>query len=148
MKLTKNFTLEEFLFSQVAYRNSITEQFNPPSEIISNIKKLAVFLQEIRDELKVPIVITSGYRCKRLNDLINGSSTSSHMEGLAADFYSPAIRNGELFKRVRMFLESKNKNFDQLIWEFGNEYDPAWVHLGIEGKLRKQIFSIGVALKL
>jgi len=80
MKLTKNFTLQEFLFSQVAYRNSITEQFNPSPKIVFNIKKLALFLQEIRDELKVPIVITSGYRCKRLNDLINGSKTSAHTD--------------------------------------------------------------------
>lgn len=148
MQLSKNFFLHEFLESQSARRFDIKEQFSPSPQTIENIKYLCVStLQPIRDKLNVPISISSGYRCHKLNVMVGGVGTSSHLSGLAVDFYSTALTNGELFKKVHKYLIGNKIEFDQLIWEFGNELNPAWVHLGITikgTKGRKQVFAIGV----
>lgn len=147
MQLTKNFHLNEFLESQIARRYNITEQFNPPQNIIKNITRLAHVLQRLRDELKLPIVITSGYRCRKVNDIAKGSSTSEHMQGRAVDIYCPSLKNGDFFEKVRKYLNDNKIEFNQLIWEFGDVNNPAWVHVSIpeeNQKGRKEVFAIGV----
>ena len=152
MQLSNNFYLIEFLRSDIASRHNISEQFTPSKEVIENLKRLANFLQGFRNYLNTKrkntvLTVLSGYRCKRVNDLARGSENSFHLQGLAVDFYSNTFLTGELFNELRNYIKINNLDFDQLIWEFGDSKNPAWVHLGINilGKSgRKQVFAIGV----
>ena len=88
----------------------------------------------LRDYYNKPIYIASGYRCQILNNLINGSENSQHMEGKAVDIDT-------LEDNVLLFEYIKDKLiFDQLIWEFGDDYMPAWIHVSYNQPYnRKQI---------
>lgn len=88
MQLTKNFTLDELIKSPTALQWGFQEQYNPPQEVINNLKDLCVhILQPLRDTIQKPIKISSGYRCPRVNAKVGGVSekvngkvvqTSSH----------------------------------------------------------------------
>ena len=139
MQLSKNLSLAEVIRSETAKRNGISNV--PTEEHIENFKKLAenVF-QPIRDHFGIPIHISSGYRSKALNTAIKGSSTSQHCSGEAIDIDMDAtsITNKQIFDYIKDNLE-----FDQLIWEFGTDENPDWVHVSYEstGKQRKQILK-------
>lgn len=141
MNLSKNFTLDEMLESQVARRKKIEEQFMPSDSVKENLRKLCVnVLQPLRDGVNKPIHVTSGFRCPRLNRAIGGSTTSQHREGKAADLKGVGYSNKELFEYIK-----KNIKFDQLIWEYGTKDEPAWVHVSFDDKkMRNQILFIGV----
>lgn len=92
MKLTNNFTLEEFERSSTAAAHKIDNKI--PENYYGNLYKLANMLQKIRDRFGKPIRITSGYRCEELNKLVKGSKTSQHRFAQAADITSS--NNGAL----------------------------------------------------
>lgn len=139
MQLSKNLSLAEVIRSETAKRRGISNM--PTEEHIENFKKLAekVF-QPIRDHFGVPIHISSGYRSKALNTAIKGSSSSQHCKGEAIDIDMDAtsITNKQIFDFIKQNLE-----FDQLIWEFGTNSNPDWVHVSYKstGKQRKQILK-------
>ncbi len=86
--LSKDFTLEELLRSEIVERDERLkqEQQDPPPEIIGNLQYLVeTALQPLRSGLGFPIRITSGYRCPLVNKLVGGSATSQHCRGEAAD---------------------------------------------------------------
>lgn len=123
IKLSQFFTLEEMTLSQTATRLSIDN--DPSAEIIENLKKLSFVLDNARNILGKPIIITSGYRSYSLNRAIGGSKNSAHCFGRAADFISPAFGTPyEICERI--IKDAKFIVFDQLILEYGK-----WVHLGI-----------------
>lgn len=126
MKLSEHFTLEELTVSDYAVRNGID---NTPSElVIANLRNLCEFtLEPLREIVKKPIVITSGYRCHDLNLAIGGSDTSQHMEGKAADIIVPGLSVSEVFE-----LTSKYVPFDQVIHEFSR-----WTHISYCNPLRR-----------
>jgi hypothetical protein len=83
--------------------------------------------QPIREHFDVPIYISSGYRSAALNKKIGGSKGSQHLTGEAMDIDMdghPHVTNVQVFKYIR-----ENLFFDQLIWEFGNNTNPDWVHV-------------------
>jgi hypothetical protein len=137
MQLSKNLALSEVTRSETAKRKGISNM--PTPEHIENFKKLAenVF-QPIRDHFGVPIRISSGYRSKELNTAIGGSLSSQHCSGEAIDIDmdGTTITNAEIFHFIK-----DNLLWDQLIWEFGTDKNPDWVHVSYEstGKQRKQI---------
>jgi hypothetical protein len=137
MQLSKNLSLSEVTRSETAKRRGISNM--PTPEHIENFKKLAenVF-QPIRDHFGVPIRISSGYRSKELNTAIGGSLSSQHCQGEAIDIDmdGTSITNAQIFHFIK-----DNLNFDQMIWEFGTDKNPDWVHVSYEstGKQRKQI---------
>jgi zinc D-Ala-D-Ala carboxypeptidase len=130
MNVSKNFSLSEFEYSYSALSNKIDNSV--PSNLIPNIKDLAVnVLQPLRDRLQHPIRITSGYRCPKLNRLVNGSLNSQHMTGQAADIKI----NGMSPAEVVAFIIAENIEFDQLI----NEFDQ-WTHVSFrKGNNRRQV---------
>lgn len=67
-----------------------------PAELVPVIELLALQLQVIRDNLKRPIIITSGYRCNSHNYAVGGASRSYHMHGMAADFYCQGVSTASL----------------------------------------------------
>ena len=138
MRLSKNLTLKEAIKSNTASRLGIDN--TPEQWEINNLRAVAenVF-QPIRDHFGVPIGVSSGYRCKKLNKAIGGSKYSQHMIGealdLDADIYGK-VTNAEIFNYIKDNLE-----WDQMIWEFGDEEEPNWVHVSYKeaGNNRKQI---------
>lgn len=139
MQLSKNLALAELTKSDTAKRKGISNM--PTPEHIENFKKLAekVF-QPIRDHFGVPINISSGYRSAALNKAIGGASSSQHCSGEAIDIDMDGreITNAQVFNFIK-----DNLVFDQLIWEFGTDKNPDWVHVSYEstGKQRKQILK-------
>lgn len=138
MKLSKNLDLIEVTRSTEAKRRGINN--NPTAEHLENLKVLAenVF-QPIREHFKVPIHISSGYRSKILNNAIGGSFSSQHCKGQAIDIDmdGTSITNKQVFDYIK-----DNLDFDQLIYEFGNDKNPDWVHVSYsKEKNRKQILK-------
>jgi zinc D-Ala-D-Ala carboxypeptidase len=148
MQLSKNLALAEVTRSETAKRKGISNM--PTPEHIENFKKLAekVF-QPIRDHFGVPIRISSGYRSAALNKAIGGAGktvngvyipSSQHCTGEAIDIDmdGTSVTNAQIFNYIKDNLE-----FDQLIWEFGTDSNPDWVHVSYEstGKQRKQILK-------
>ena len=124
-QISENFALEEFLVSQTAARHGI--DMTPSDEVRSNIERLVRdFMQPIRDALRLPIVITSGYRPKKLNKLIKGSKRSAHKDGRAADFRVLHMKT----PITAEFIKTLALPYDQLILEFP-ESPRSWIHLGI-----------------
>jgi uncharacterized protein YcbK (DUF882 family) len=132
MKLSEHFTLEEFIRSDYATRNGINN--TPSEEIIENLKNLCtVTLEPLRDIVKRPIQILSGYRCPELNTGIGGASNSQHLEGKAADIVVPQMSVDELFE-----IASKYVDYDQAIHEFSR-----WVHISSAlPQRRMKLFAI------
>ena len=127
IQFTPHFELKEFTESATARRHGIANE--PPFEAVENLKHLCVFtLEPLREALGLPLIITSGYRSKAVNDLItHHSSTSQHMKGQAADFYvghtdstdntenSVASRRELLINAFRLIITSEIIDYDQLI---------------------------------
>jgi len=143
MKLTNNFYLNEFLKSRTAKKFDFEDQFNPPTDIVNNLKKLCEnILQPLSDSVdNEPIMITSGYRSPQLNSKIGGSSTSEHCYGMAADIQY--YRNSKEENRIIFdYIIQLDLPFGQLIYEFGDEESPDWVHVSYnENRIRKQILK-------
>lgn len=137
MKLSNNLSLSEVLVSQTAKRLGLSNE--PTKEHLENLEVTASkIFQPVRDYFKVPIYVSSGYRSKELNKAIGGAKTSQHMKGealdLDADVYG-VITNSDIFNYIKDNLE-----FDQLIWEFGDDKNPKWVHVSFsEGKNRMKV---------
>ena len=87
IQLSPHFSLLELTESATARQRDIANI--PPPEAVENLKRLCKgTLEPLRKALGLPVIITSGYRCKELNNIVNRSSkTSQHMLGQAADFY-------------------------------------------------------------
>ncbi len=133
--ISKNFTLAELCNSAAAKRFGINN--NPDDKVIKNLELLAKnILQPIRDHFDKAIHIVSGYRSPGLNKKVGGASNSQHLIGQAVDIDNDNtdISNAEIFNYIK-----ENIKFDQLIWEFGNDESPDWVHVSYSAKPRKQI---------
>jgi hypothetical protein len=138
MKLSEHLDLSEVIRSESAKRNGIDN--TPPPEHIENFKKLAEnIFEKVRSNFRVPIHISSGYRCEALNKAIGGASSSQHSKGEAIDIDMDGTPNGVTNSMIFDYIY-KNLDFDQLIWEFGNETNPDWVHVSYShtGKQRKE----------
>ena len=133
MMLSKNLSLAEVIKSQTAIRKNID---NIPSlRHQDNLIAIAqAVFQPLRDWYGKPITVSSGYRSPQLNQAINGSLSSQHCKGEALDL-DVGDENFMLFDYIRL-----NLDFDQMIWEFGDDVNPAWVHVSykVSGN-RKQI---------
>lgn len=141
MQISKHLSLAEVSRSETAKRKGINN--TPSGEHLENFKKLAENIFEpIREHFGVPIHISSGYRSKELNAAIGGSATSQHCSGEAIDIDMDGSASGVTNAQVFNFIKD-NLQFDQLIWEFGSNSNPDWVHVSYEttGKQRKQILK-------
>jgi hypothetical protein len=142
MKLSENLNLSEVTKSDTAKRLGIDN--NPTPEHLANLKLVAENIFEpIRKHFGKPIFLSSGYRSKALNSAVPGSSsTSQHCSGEALDLDQDGKSTGVTNKMVFEYIKN-NLNFDQLIWEFGTDSNPDWVHVSWEstGKQRKMILK-------
>lgn len=126
MKITENFTLEELIKTNTALGIDNT----PTPEAIENLKNIAIkILQPIRDQFKVPVIVTSGYRSPAYNKAIGGAVGSQHMKGEAVDI-DLGNKNGEVFWWI-----IENLEWDQIIWEKGSappNGNPDWIHISLK----------------
>jgi hypothetical protein len=141
MKISEHLDLSEVTRSETAKRKGVSNE--PTPEHLENFKKLAENVFEpIRNHFGVPIHISSGYRSKALNAAIGGSATSQHCKGEAIDIDMDGSSKGVTNKMVFDYIKA-NIKFDQMIWEFGNDTNPDWVHVSYDsyGKQRGQILK-------
>ncbi|OGT54233.1 MAG: peptidase M15 [Gammaproteobacteria bacterium RIFCSPHIGHO2_12_FULL_63_22] len=132
MQLSQHFTLDELTRSDYAIRHGIDN--TPSAEVLANIGMLAAGLEGVRAVLAVPVHVSSGYRCAKLNSAIGGSKSSAHMQGLAADFTCPQF--GTPADVARVLVESKLRiGFDQLILE------GRWVHVSFSDEPRYEVLT-------
>lgn len=141
MKKSKYFRLEEFLTSSTARQKSIE---NTPSwEVVEHLNELALFLDGLRASWGSGIIVSSGFRCDKLNAAVGGVPNSVHKIGYAADL-QPANGDIEGFKRfVVNWLQGKA--FDEAILERKGKVE--WVHLQLRsnnGFQRRKVFSLNV----
>jgi hypothetical protein len=135
MELSKNLSLSEVTKSNTAKRRGISNE--PSIEHLENLKAVAEnIFQPLREEFMCPIFVSSGYRSEALNEAIGGSKTSQHSKGealdLDADVYG-VITNADIFNFALDRLD-----FDQLIWEFGTDENPDWVHISYKKDSRNR----------
>ena len=126
--ISKHISWREASHSATAEKKEIE---NTPNEVaVQNMKKLAKNVFEpLREWANEPIRVNSFYRSIDLNDAIKGSRTSQHTKGQAIDIDATGMKtNAELFNYIKDELD-----FDQLIWEFGDDENPDWIHVSYVG---------------
>tara|TARA_R100001463_G_scaffold38958_2_gene83560 strand:+ start:16 stop:471 length:456 start_codon:yes stop_codon:yes gene_type:complete len=123
--ISKHISYKEGVYSRTALRRGIKN--NPNAEQMENMITLA---EEIFEPLRMwvngPIKINSFFRSPELNKAIGGSGKSQHCNGQAIDLDDTFGRatNAEMYEFIKKHLD-----FDQIIWEFGDENNPDWVHV-------------------
>lgn len=125
MEISEHISYKEATRSNTAKRLGIDN--NPGDYEVTNMVGLALNIFEpLRKWVGGPIKITSMYRCEELNLAIGGSKRSQHIEGRALDLDDTFgyKTNSEMFHYIK-----QNLNFDQLIWEFGDDNNPDWIHV-------------------
>lgn len=121
--LSPHFTLYEFTRSGVAIDNSI-DNFPPAAERAALTALCDHVLEPLRARFG-PIVVSSGYRCRRVNALAGGVPSSQHVKGEAADIVASSP---ELLRAYFRFVRG-NLDFDQLILEPAGSPTPRWLHV-------------------
>ena len=139
IKVSANYSLYELLYSQTADKNNLKDQFDPPKDILDALKVTAEkLLEPIRKSIGKPVTVTSGYRSPELNKLIGGATKSDHSFGRAVDvklFLPGGKTNSRLIFETVLKLDL---DFRQLIWEFGDDQEPQWVHIAYNAKDNKR----------
>jgi|GEM_PF-408199 len=140
IRLSQHLNLDEFTYSITAIRNKIDNTL--PQSLMPNARLCAEMIFEpVRALLGgIPRTINSGYRCQRLNQLVDGSPTSQHMAASAIDI---GMRDGEnIYLAFLKLLKAKDFVFDQLLIEGVSASNPlsGWLHaswnsLNVRGKL-------------
>ena len=125
MSISKHVSYKEGVYSRTAMRRGIKN--NPNAEQMENMVAIA---EEVFEPLRVwvggPIKINSFFRSPELNKAIGGSGKSQHCHGQAIDLDDTfgKATNAEMYNFIK-----KNLDFDQIIWEFGDDENPDWVHV-------------------
>jgi len=124
MNISTHITLKEATTSQTATRLGIDN--TPDAQTIGRMKVVAEkCFEPIREWYGKPLTVSSFYRCPELNKAVGGSKTSQHVKGEAID-----IDTGSRVENKKLLEWAKaNLIFDQLIYEFGDETGPEWVHI-------------------
>ena len=138
--LSEHVTLAEFCHSDTAKRKGIDNTITDPIHLASAKLLCEKVFEPIREHFGVPIHISSGYRSAALNRAVKGSASSQHCKAEAMDIDADRygkVTNKEIFDYIREHLE-----WDQMIWEFGNDSQPDWVHVSFKATgNRKQILK-------
>jgi len=128
--ISKHISYKEGVYSITATRRGINN--DPNDEQLNNMELLAEKVFEpLREWVGGPIKINSFFRCPELNKAIGGSSKSQHCHGQAIDIDDTygKVANSEMYHYIK-----ENLDFDQIIWEFGDDDNPNWVHVSYVSK--------------
>ena len=123
--ISKHISYKEGVHSNTAIRRGIDNTPTDDQLYFMEIVAEEVF-EPLREWVGGPIKINSFYRCPELNTAIGGSATSQHCKGQAMDIDDTfgKATNAEMYNWIK-----ENLDFDQMIWEFGDDDNPAWVHI-------------------
>ena len=123
--ISEHITYKEGVYSTTALRLGLNN--DPTKAHLTNMELLAEKIFEpLRKHVNGPIKINSFYRGPELNKAIGGSSKSQHCNGQAMDIDDTYgyMSNADMYKYIK-----NNLSFDQMIWEFGTDSNPDWVHV-------------------
>ena len=123
--ISEHISYKEGVYSTTAMRREIDN--TPNNEQLDNMELVAEKVFEpLREWVGGAIKINSFFRCPELNKAIGGSSKSQHCQGQAIDIDDTygVVANSEMYHYIK-----DNLDFDQLIWEFGDDDNPNWVHV-------------------
>jgi len=123
--ISKHISYKESVYSVTAIRKGIDNE--PNEKQLSNMKLVAEKIFEpVRIHFNTPIKVNSFFRSPDLNKAIGGSTKSQHCKGQAIDIDDTygKVTNAEMYWWIK-----DNLDFDQMIWEFGNNDNPNWVHV-------------------
>ena len=123
--ISKHISDKESVYSRTALRLGIKNK--PNKQQLNNMVELAENIFEpLRTYANGPIKINSFFRSPELNKSIGGSSKSQHCNGQAIDLDDTFkhLTNAEMYRFIK-----ENLDFDQMIWEFGDDDNPDWVHV-------------------
>jgi hypothetical protein len=138
--ISEEFNLSDYTNSDTARTKGFSENFTPPQEIIDN-------LQLLHKNIVIPLLhyfgseglmITSGYRCERLNTAVGGVSNSDHLKGMAVDlnYFVNGVKSDQLIWDAVKSLELQYK-------QLGNEHNLDWVHIAYdENNLEMEVFNV------
>lgn len=131
--ISKHISYKEATYSLTAIRNGID---NKPSmtELINMGLLAKEIFEPLRSYMSKPIKVNSFFRCEKLNKVVGGSSTSHHVKGQAIDI-DLDNENWIMFDFIK-----NNLKFTQLIWEFGTDSEPSWIHISYDkNNLKNQV---------
>ena len=123
--ISKHISYKEGTNSVTAIRRGID---NTPND--KQLDNMVLLAEKVFEPLRVwvggPIKINSFFRCPQLNKAIGGSTKSQHCHGQAIDIDDTygKVANSEMYNYIK-----KNLDFDQMIWEFGDDDNPDWIHI-------------------
>ena len=136
--ISKHISYREATRSNTAIRFGINN--HPSSKVLDTMRLTAnKIFEPIRKHFGVPIYVSSFYRSWVLNKKLGGSKTSSHVLGEAIDLDDVlgGVTNSEMFYWIK-----DNLDFDQLIWEYGSDFEPNWIHVSYrKGSNRNQVLK-------
>lgn len=131
-KITEHFNYEPFWAnSDTAKRKKIDN--TPVGKAKDNIYQIVrEVLEPIARRWKGTIGVNSSYRCPKLNEAVGGSKTSQHMTGQAVDIRAASGgSNADLFYHILGMISREEIKVGQLIWEFGSDKNPQWIHISL-----------------
>lgn len=140
--MSKYFSLKELIASTEAYKRKIDN--TPGEEEKEHLEVLMEFLDDVRLKWGSAIVVSSGFRCEELNNILGGSKNSGHKYGWAADLLPANNKKLEFFEFFKEYL--KDKEFDELLLE-RNSKGKVWIHFSLyswQGKQRRKIRTLEV----
>ena len=132
-KISEYYTLRDAVFSPTAVRAQIDNM--PTPEHLENIKAVAT---NVLDRLCLlhGFSVSSFYRSRALNSFVKGALHSQHLKGEAVDIDSRD--NARLWQEIKHLYNTKQIDFDQLIWEFGDDNAPDWIHISYSRKKNRR----------
>jgi uncharacterized protein YcbK (DUF882 family) len=140
MRVSSHFTFEEL--STTSHTALLKENRNEALQELTLIEDLAFFAEQVRAFINVPMIITSGFRCEKLNRAVGGAANSQHIFFRAIDFIPKGMSIDECFSRLKM----SNLVYGQLIKESGGVKE--WVHVSMGYKKENLIYKEGKCIKI
>lgn len=132
--ISEHITYQEAIVSATGKRLGIKN--DPPPEILKTMEVTAEKLYEpVRNHFGVPFIILSFFRSPELNKAVGGAKSSQHMPGEAIDVQgTDNVTNAHIFN----FIKDSGIEYDQIIWEFGTDKEPDWVHMSYTTKRKNR----------
>jgi hypothetical protein len=144
----ENVNPDEMLSNYFSYSElTRTRQIDPVTgKIMTNIPNAAekqnlitlatTILDKVREKYGKPIWVESGFRCEDVNKAVKGATNSQHKTGSAADIYAmDMVHNAPIFWAAYDLIQSGEITVGQLIWEFGTNKQPGWVHISLPNRV-------------